>query len=61
MLSTFPTTIKYSTVPVSYLFLYFKDGSKAKIIEILEKDQQMIGQIIQFLITHQNNEVKTYY
>ena len=34
-----------------------KDGSKEKIIEILEKDQQMIGQIIQFLITHQNNEL----
>lgn len=34
-----------------------KDGSKAKIIEILEKDQQMVGQIIQFLMTHQNNEL----
>ena len=39
----------------------FQDGSKAKIIEILEKDQQMIAQIIQFLMTHQNNEVKIFH
>jgi hypothetical protein len=42
----------------AFWIVYYQDGSKTKLIEILENDQQMIGQIIQCLMTHQNNEVK---